>query len=189
MSINIVSSPITNFYAKYDNNAATRASTAVTVVSHAGGGDSPVSISNAARQALGVEQAVHASGAGVQEVPEGMALLQIPSWLGDFGFNVAPSDPEFAQRYPQAAAAPRAVLDEFGTKIFERLGAVVAANGVSGDLASFHQKMIVDKQSSEQIREQFVTGIRQDPSMMSVMEQLGLTSMLDASDAHAAAGR
>lgn len=187
MSINTISSPTNRLYTAYDRANPARASTASKAsVTLSSAGDSPVTISAAARQALGAEQAVPVSGTGGKVVPEEMALLQIPSWLADFSFNVAPSDPEFAQRYPQAAAAPRAVLDEFGTKIFEHLGAAVAANEASGDLASFHQKMIVDKQSSEQIRAQFVASIRQDPSMMSVMKQLGVTRMLETSDAHAA---
>lgn len=191
MSINILSSSVLNgLYSAGNRTVTGRVSAAAATASSVEGSKDSVTISNAARQALGAEQIPTVSEEAAREgIPEGMVLLQAPSWLSDFGLKLAPSDPGFAQMYPQAAAAPPDVLTKFGTKLFEQLAAVGAANGLTGASPEVsHQKLIADKQSSEQIRKQFVAGIRQDPEMMSVMTQLGLTGMLDASDAHAATG-
>ncbi|MRR56646.1 MAG: hypothetical protein EG824_00285 [Deltaproteobacteria bacterium] len=189
MSIQTISS-IANTYCV---GASSRTSAAAATVSSAvdGTGDSAttVTISSAARQALGAEHIPTVSEEAAQEgIPEGLVLLQVPSWFGDLMFQVDPDDPKFAQMYPQAAAAPRSVIDKFESKFFEHIARNGTANGLTGaSLEEFHQRMIADKQSSEKIREQFVAGIRQDREMMSVMKQLGVTGMLDASDARAAA--
>lgn len=191
MSINVLSSPVNRLCSVgYDMSANRTNAATKSVSSFTGDNERSVTISGAGRQALEAEQALatNSSGAGQETLPAGMELLQVPSWFSDFAFQVAPSDPKFAQIYPQAAAAPQ-LLHEFGLKLFEHLGKAVAdAVGPSADLELRHQKLIVDKQSSEHIRQQLVANIRQDPEMMAAMEQLGLTGMLSASDAHAAKG-
>jgi hypothetical protein len=189
MSIQAISSTVNTYYAGASSRASAAAANVSPDADGAAGSAATVTISSAARQALGAEEVPTVSEEAAREgIPEELVLLQVPSWFGDFMFQVAPSDPKFAQMYPQAAAAPQSVIDKFESKFFEHLAAIGPANGLSGaSLAEYHHKMIADKQSSEQIREQFVAGIRQDPEMMSVMKQLGVTGMLAASDAHAAA--
>lgn len=191
MLINALSSTVNRLYgAGYDMSAGRASAATKSVSSFSADHQKSVTISDAGRRALAAEQvlATDPGGAGQAALPAGMALLQVPSWLADFAFQVAPSDPKFAQMYPQAAAAPQ-LRYEFGLKLFEHYGkAVQDAVGPAADLESLHQKLIVDKQSSEHIRQQFVAGIRQDAGMMAAMKQLGLTGMLSASDAHAATG-
>lgn len=191
MLINALSSAVSRLYgAGYDMSASRAGAATKTVSSFSADQQKSVTISDAGRQALAAEQALvtDRSGEGHVALPAGMELLQVPSWLADFAFQVEPSDPKFAQIYPQAAAAPQ-LRHEFGLKLFEHYGkAVKDAVGPAADLESLHQKLIVDKQSSERIRQQFVAGVRQDTEMMAAMKQLGLTGMLSASDAHAAAG-
>lgn len=195
MSISIVSSPITSLYTKFDIAATSRASaTVATAATLAGGGDSPVTISNAARQALGAEQVAGASGGKVQEeLPEGLLMLQLPPWLVDFGFK-APSVGDdlsgkwFAEQYPQAAAAPRGVLDEYSNKLEQHFQAVVKSNGLDSNTKAFHEAMVVDKQSSERIRQEFVNSIKRDPEMMRLMNQLGMSGPLNIGNTLQSAG-
>lgn len=187
MSINTISSPINRLYTAYDSAAPARASTAAKAsVTLSGGGDSSVTISDAARQALGAEQATTISGSKVpEELPEGLLMQQLPPWVVDFGFKVPSvgadlSGKWFAEQYPQAAAAPRGVLDEYSSRLEQHFQAVVKSNGLDSNLMAFHQAMIVDTQSSERIRQEFVDSIKQDPDMMRLMTQLGMTGALEA---------
>lgn len=187
MSIQAISSGITAYYANSPKRASTTDANLLPAADGQGGSKETVTISSEAWQALAAEDLSTIHEEAVREgIPDEIVLCQVPSWLVDFGLD--PSDSGFAKMYPQAAAAPKAVLDQFGRKVFEHYASVVTANGLSGNPMLFHQKLITDRQSSEQIRQQFVAGIRQDADMMSLMKQLGLTGMLAASDSHGGVG-
>lgn len=190
MSINTISSPINRLYTAYDSAAPARASTASKAsVTLSGGGDSSVSISDAARQALDTDELTVANAGKTQaQLQKEIEIYAIPNWYDDF-FISAPAGPTgqidekaLAEKYPQAAGVSPRVIEEYNTKVFEHIHTVVAANGLAGsdNLAAFHQAMIVDKQSSERIRQELIANIKQDPDMMRLMKQLGMTGALEA---------
>ncbi len=189
MSINTISSPINRLYTAYDSAASSRVSASSKASVTLSGGDSTVTISDAAWQALDTDELTAANGGKTQaQVQKEMEVYAIPNWYNDFLMG-APAGPTgqidekaLAEKYPQAAGASPQLIGEYDTKVLEHIHAVVAANGLAGpeNQAAFHQAMIVDKQSSERIRQELIANIKQDPDMMRLMKQLGMTGALEA---------
>lgn len=103
-------------------------------------------------------------------------MYQVPKWLADYGFevslNLGESGNWFAEKYPKAAAASQDVLVEYTSRLAGHLQTVLDANGIKGS-EDYHNALIVNKETSEQIRQQFVERLRSDPRMVDLMLEVG----------------
>lgn len=172
---------LTAFFNASRPASTTRINSTVCTTTTASSGVKPssdVTISSAGRYAAYAEKATSTAENRQHGTSETAALemYQVPMWLADYGFEVPNQlgvrGNWFAEKYPKAAAASPAVLAEYSSRLDEHLQTVLGANGIRG-LDDFHNALITNERTSEQIRQQLAERIRNDPMMVDMMMELG----------------
>lgn len=134
-----------------------------------------VSISTAGRQIASAENKVPGSQAGGNYPLE---MYQIPQWMADYSFELpnqlgARGD-WFSQKYPQAWAASEEDRAEYSIRLQQHYQGVLADNGIQS-LEEHYQATILDKSSSESLRQQMSARLMGDSRMMELLALMGKT--------------
>lgn len=137
-----------------------------------------VTISSQGRHALGAEQTTATAG----DAEAGMLdQHQLADWdtiygraipLPSLGESASSRDAYIARAFPEWAAASDADRNEFGRLFAAHRADVFKENGI-GTTVSYHDALVADKDYSEQIRQQLVERLKQDPRMVELLDKLG----------------
>lgn len=134
-----------------------------------------VSLSTAGRQIAAAEHQIPGSQAGGVFPVE---MYQVPKWQADY-MSALPNQlgsrgDWFAQAYPQAAAATMEERGEYSTRLHQHYQELLADNGIQG-VEEHYRATILDKASSESLRQQMSERLSGDPRMVELMAKMGKT--------------
>lgn len=129
-----------------------------------------VTISDAARQAAQAESSPTTSES--QESNSGIEQYAIPNWYGHYGIEI---NPKLGAKGDDIYLSPGAgkLGPEYADRLNSIMSSVLKSNGITSN--NYHERMIVDKESSEDIHQQFVARLKQDPQMVRWLKDAGIS--------------
>lgn len=145
--------------------------------SQSGGGDS-VTISQEALRAAQIERTLAQPADSNTPGDYPLEMYQVPQWTSSYHvvYNeglLGKSGNWEAENYPKWVAATQDERGEYDKLIKEHYQALLEKHGIDTVLEHYNA-MIVDKVSSEALRQEFEAGINNDERMASLIRKLGM---------------
>lgn len=105
-----------------------------------------------------------------------LATHAIPSWYAEYGFDMSTqlgaSANNFAEKYPEAAAASKEERNEYSGLVRKHYRSLMDKYGIN-NTQTHYQELIVNKGSSEALRQEMADLVRGDARLMELMDMLG----------------